>query len=238
MKKVYNTFQLFLSEITHDFMLTVCMIGPMFMGVAFRFLLPVLENILGKQFGLTQILTPYYRIFDILLAIMTPILFCFAGVLVILEELDSGVAKYYFVTPLGKRGYLFSRVGVPAVIALVYDIILLMLFTISEINIFMSLTLSISGVLIAMITSLIVISFASNKMEGMALVKLCGLLIIGVPVAYFVSSPIRYFFGMLPSFWMAESCVRNNNLFFLPTLLSSIVMISALYRRFQKKICN
>ena len=238
MKKILTVFLPFLTEITHDFMLSACIIGPMLMGIAFRFLLPGIEEILCRHFEFPQILFPYYRMFDLLLVIMTPIMFCFAGVLVILEELDCGVAKYYFVTPLGKSGYLFSRIGVPAIIAFVYDVILLMLFTISEVDMIMNCILSICGVLLAIITSLITLSFARNKMEGMALIKLCGLLIIGVPVAYFLSNPIRYLFGILPSFWMAEICIKNNKLFFLPTLVSSVAMIFGLYGRFQKKICN
>lgn len=238
MKKILTAFQPFLTEITHDFMLAACMVGPMFMGIVFRFLLPKIEEILCRHFDFTQILFPYYRMFDLLLVIMTPILFCFAGVLVILEELDNGVAKYYFVTPLGRRGYLFSRIGVPAIITFVYDVILLMLFTISDVDILMSCILSICGVLLAIITSMVILSFARNKMEGMALVKLCGLLMIGVPVAYFLTNPIRYLFGILPSFWMGEICVKNNKLFFLPALLTSMAMIYGLYDRFQKKICN
>lgn len=72
---------------------------------------------------------------------MTPILFSFAGVLVILDEIDCGMAKYYGVTPVGKNGYLASRI---------------------------------SGTLLAIITALFVVAFEKNKIERMALVKLCG----------------------------------------------------------------
>lgn len=236
MKKISRAFTPFLKEITHDYMLVACNIGPIIIGCAFRFLLPTLENLLCRHFGMTQILTPYYIIFDLILVIMTPILFCFAGVLVFLDEFDSGVAKYYTVTPLGKGGYLFSRIGVPAIISFVYDIVLLSIFTASGIHILMNFVLCISGGLTAIITSLIVVTFAKNKMEGMALVKLCGLLIIGIPVAYFITSPVQYLFCILPSYWMAKLCITKNYIFLIPTLLSSFFIILGLCYRFRKKL--
>ncbi|MEG2687084.1 MAG: ABC transporter permease, partial [Christensenellaceae bacterium] len=112
MRRVLRAFVPFFTEIEHNFMLVACIIGPVLMGAVFRFLIPVLEKLLCDDFDLPQVLASYYIIFDLLLVIMTPILLCFAGVLVILEELDSGVAKYYVVTPLGKGGYLLSRIGI------------------------------------------------------------------------------------------------------------------------------
>lgn len=236
MKKAFRAFMPFLAEITHDFMLAACVCAPIMMGAAFRFLLPVLERLLCASFGKVQILAPYYIIFDLLLAVMTPILFCFAGVLVILEELDCGVAKYYAVTPIGKSGYLWSRVGIPALTALVYDAALLYIFSISRLGLFMIVILSISGGLTALLTSLLVVSFAKNKMEGMALVKLCSLLLIGIPVAYSVAEPVRYLFSFFPSFWMAELCITQNYLYFIPAVFSSGLIICSLYGRFNRRL--
>lgn len=236
MKQVLRASRPFLTEIAHDFMLAACAAGPILMGAAFRFLLPVLERLLCGRFNAAEILAPYYIIFDLLLAVMTPILFCFAGVLVVLEEFDCGVAKYYAVTPIGRSGYLLSRIGIPALIAVVYDVVLLCVFSVSKVGLFMAFLLSVSGGMTAVFTSLLVVTFAKNKMEGMALVKLCGLLLIGIPVAYFVASPVRYLFGIFPSFWMAESCITQNCLYFIPAVLLSCLLIFGLYGRFHKRL--
>lgn len=236
MKKVFLAFKLFLSQISHDFMLVACLSGPIFMGAMFRFALPILEIFLCGYFQEAQILAPYYIIFDLILATITPILFCFAGVFVILEEIDCGTAKYYSVTPLGKRGYFISRIEIPAVLAFIYDILLLAIFSVANINSVMIFFLSAGGTLLALITSIFVVAFAKNKIEGMALAKLCGLFIVGIPVAYFITSPIRYIFGFLPSFWMAELCITGNYLFFLLAILFSCLMILGLWGRFEKKL--
>ncbi len=137
MKKILSAFKPFASEIAHDFMLLACILGPIFMGALFRFALPMLEKLLCTQLKVSEFLSPYYVLTDLLVAIMTPILFCFAGVLVILEEFDCGVAKYYSVTPVGKGGYLLSRIGIPSLLALLYDVLLLSVFRLSDIGFLM-----------------------------------------------------------------------------------------------------
>lgn len=236
MKKILYTFKIFVSEITKDFMLFACLIGPIFMAVLFRFGLPVLENFLCNYFYKEEILTSYYILFDLLLGIMTPILFCFSGVLVILEEIDCGTAKYFSVTPIGKSGYVISRIGIPSFFALLYNALLLSIFTSAKINGIMILLLSVNGTLIALVTSIFVVTFAKNKIEGMALVKMCGLLILGIPSAFFIKSPVRYCFAVLPSFWMAELCITNDFLFFILGILSSLIIIFGLYGKFKKKL--
>lgn len=236
MKKTLLAFKPFLTEISHDFMLIACIVGPILMGIAFRFGIPQLETLLCNYFDVSAILSPYYILLDLLLSIMTPILFCFAGVLVILEEIDCGMARYYGVTPVGKSGYLASRISFPSLLALVYNVILLSIFSLSKISFLFGVLLSISGTLLAIITALFVVAFAHNKIEGMALAKLCGLLIVGVPASYFILKPIRYLFGILPSFWMAEFSATRNYWYFFVTVILCGFYIAVLYGKFKKKL--
>lgn len=236
MKNILYAVKPFLWEITHNFLLAVCIIEPIIMGCLFKFVIPELENVLCNYFGLEQIMAPYYIVFDLLLVVLTPIIFCVAGILVILEELDCGTAKYYAVTPVGKSGYLLSRIGIPTVVAFVYDVVLLSIFSISDMNLFLTIVFSICGVLLAIITSLIVVTYAKNKMSGMGLVKLCSLLVIGIPAAYFVPGTVRYLFGVFPSFWMAEFCMTNNTIFLIPVFVVSVAVIIWLYRSFEKRL--
>jgi fluoroquinolone transport system permease protein len=167
---------------------------------------------------------------------MAPMMFCFAGVLVVLEEFDSGIVTYYAVTPLGKSGYLLSRIGIPTLAAVIYDFILLFFFSAVGIDFLVIIVFAISGGLMGIITSLLVISFSRNKMEGMALVKLCGLLTVGIPIAYFVSGPVQYLFSFFPSFWLAKFSISENYLFVIPILLSSFFLVFCLYGRFKKRL--
>lgn len=236
MRKILSASKPFIYELLHDFMMVVCIAAPIIMGFAFRFLIPVLESILCEYFSKVEVIAPYYIIFDMLLAIMTPIMFCFAGVLVMLEEFDNSIAKYYFVTPLGKSGYLTSRLFLPSMIAILYDIFLLFVFNSSGIDFLLTVIFSVCGGLMAVICALIVVAYAKNKIEGMAFIKLCGLLIVGIPVAYFVNSPVQYLFSVLPSFWLAKLSITSNYMFVLPTVAISLIIIWMLHNRFEHKL--
>ncbi len=235
MRKILNAMKPFIQEITHDFMLVACLITPIFMGIIFKFALPLLEKVLCSEFQKAQIISPYFLIFDLLLAIMTPMMFTFAGVMTVLSEMDNGTAKYLCVTPLGKSGYLLSRIGIPSVIALFYDMVFLSIFSITQISFLMNLSISFSSVLLSLITSMMVISLAKNKLEGMALIKMCGFLILGIPAVYFIPNFIKYFFTILPTYWLTQLAKSQNYLFLIPTIAVSSIWILLLSSKFKKK---
>ena len=112
MKRILSsTIQVFRQIKSDPMMFTACF-TPFVMGTLIKFGIPFLERI--TDFSLQA----YYPIFDLLLSIMAPVLLCFAFAMITLEEIDDKVSRYFSVTPLGKSGYLFTRLGVPAVISL------------------------------------------------------------------------------------------------------------------------
>lgn len=236
MKKVIRALVPFLMEITRDFMMAACLIGPILVGIIFRFFVPMAETQLCAYFGRTQLIAPYYIVFDLLLAILTPIMSSFAGAMVLLEELDCGTARYCCITPLGRGGYLFSRIALPSLFATVYGLLLLYLFNLSAPDAPILVLLTLSGGLVALTVTLTVVTLAKNKMEGMAIIKLCGLMFLGLPAAYLISQPVRYLFGILPSFWMAELCITGNYLCFGMVLLLSCLGAWGLYAQFCKRL--
>lgn len=233
MRKILNAMKPFIQEISHDFMLCACLIAPIIMGIVFKFFLPLLEKILCSEFQKNQILSPYFLIFDLLLSIMTPIMFCFSGVMTVLLEKDNGTAKYLCVTPLGKSGYLISRIGIPSVIAFVYDIICLSIFSITKMTLILNLTISICAILISLISAMIVIVLAKNKLEGMALIKLCGIFVLGIPAVYFIPNYSKYIFAILPSFWLTVFAQNQNYFYLIPTISVSFIWISLLATKFK-----
>lgn len=100
----------FFAQIWSDAMLTVLLFAPLLMGLLFRLGVPALEAYLCQRTGKAALLTPYYAVFDLLLAAMTPIMFTAAGAMVILDEADMGLARAIAVTPVGRGGYLLSRI--------------------------------------------------------------------------------------------------------------------------------
>ena len=64
---------------------------------------------------------------------MAPVLLCFAFAMITLEEIDDKVSRYFSITPLGKAGYLFTRLGVPSIISAVIAFIVLLLFSLEKV---------------------------------------------------------------------------------------------------------
>lgn len=61
---------------------------------------------------------------------------------------------------------------------------------------------SVIATLQATMSCMLLVALANNKVEGLALAKMTNLLILGLPVSWFVESPWRYGAGFLYSFWL------------------------------------
>lgn len=219
-----------------DLMLFFMLPVPLLAVVAFRILIPMGEGLLTAYFHVPALLSPYYLLIDLLSASMAPLIMAYVSVMVVLEERDDGLARYLAVTPLGRGGYLLSRVGIPVLFGAVYAVPLLLAFSLTALNFWLVLLLALAGGLSGVIAALLVPAVAGNKVEGMALTKLSTLLLLGLFVPFFVDGPLRYLAAPLPSFWMAELALSGQGWYFLPVLGTAAVWLWALWRRFSKQM--
>ena len=226
----------FFAEIWSDAMLVALAFVPLFMGLVFRFGVPMLEGYLCGRLGRASILASYYPIFDLLLSIMTPIMFTAAGAMVILDEADLGLAKAIAVTPVGRGGYLASRIGVPALLATVYCVIVTLVFKLSDMNALQLLLLAVCSGALSVSVALMISTLAKNKVEGLAYSKLSGLFVLGLPVALLVPAPFKYASAFLPTFWMTELTLSGSLWLTLPAIMTSVLLSLIFVRYFEKKV--
>lgn len=217
-------------------MLAGCIAAPIAMGLAFRFLIPMGEQLLCAHFNQTAILAPYYRLADLLLAVMTPVMAAFAGVMVILSELDNGTARYLVITPVGKIDYLCSRLGIPAAVAAVYDMLLIYLFGLTEPTGGVIALYAIFGAVYSVMTAMLVVAFAKNRVEGMALTKMSGLMLVGLFIPFFVQGKVQYAAAFLPCFWISKFSLTGGLGYGAAALLTALGWIAALERRFKQRL--
>lgn len=237
MKPVLYATRQFFRELWHDVMMAALLVAPLLMGLIFRFGFPALEKQLCAIFDCTALLAPYYPLCDLMLGFMTPVFFCFAGAMGMLSEMDNGVARALCVTPLGKRGYLLSRIGVPAALGFVVTICALWMFHLTPLRTSLLLAFSLVCTVQGAAAALMVVSFAQNKVEGLALSKLCGIpLCIGIPVALLVTHPVQYIVAPLPCFWLTDAMLTGNLLFLLPALVTSLAWSALFYRRYLRRL--
>lgn len=234
-KKSLIMFRQMIKQISRDMMMALLCITPILAGLALHYGIPLIEQLLCSYFGRDSIIEPYYFVFDWLLALLPGMMFAFTGGLVILGEIDDKIAGYMAVTPAGNSGYLFSRLGYPAIIAVVFDYILLNIFSLSNLSTKALLILCISSSLMGIITALVVIVASTNKVEGMAIGKLSGLISVGMFVPLLFSTPIQYVTAFLPSFWIGKFLLEGNLWYLILFLILFIIWLYILIRKYKKK---
>jgi len=235
MTPVLRSFSVFIRQILRDNMLFAVCAAPLLAAVVFRFCVPAAESLLCAQLGQAAVLKGYYLLFDLCLCVITPYLFCFASAMVMLTEYDENMTAYMAVTPVGKRGYITSRLVLPAAISFFASALLLAGFSLTAWQPLTMLTACLLSGLMSVALALMLFAFSHNRVEGMAMAKLSGLVLLGLPVPFFLTSGLQYLFAPLPSFWLAKLCVTQSGWFLLPGLGTSLIWIAVLYKRFERK---
>jgi fluoroquinolone transport system permease protein len=236
MKPLIRSFKMFISQIWHDNMLIAVCIAPLLAALFFRFGIPAIERILCGYFNKTTILADYYLLFDLFLSILTPYMVCFASSMVMLTEYDENMAQYTAVTPVGKKGYFISRLVFPASISFFASVLLMLCFSLTAWSLPLLIIVCFLSSLTSVAVSLLLFSFSHNRVEGMAVAKMAGLIMLGLPVPFFLLSKAQYLFSILPSFWIAKLCLEQSYWLLMPALIMSAIWIWLLYGKFKKKL--
>ena len=238
MNAIIKSFKAFIKQLTQDGMLVMILIAPFLIGSIFKFGLPFLELQLTDFYDKEIILSDYFILFDLLLLTLTPYLLCFAASMTMLDEYDSNLINHLCITPLGKKGYLISRVIFPISIAYVISVLVILVFSITNWTFPMILTISFLTCLLSLTVTLIVFSFSKNKIEGLVLAKLSGIIMIGIIVPFTITSNVQYYFSIFPSFWIAKFLLESNIIYFILSVLSITIWIYVLYKKFNKKLSS
>lgn len=230
MRAIRLCFFQMLAYMRGDMMLFAACLTPIVAGLFFRFAIPFSEAALVDIFSVPAIISPYYKLIDVVFLMLSPTMFCFVTSMVSLEEIDEKTAAYLYITPLGKTGYLSARLGVPAVIAFFVTVILFPFFKLTAFSIIAILLFAAAGTLQGMIVALLVVTLSSNKLEGMAVAKLSTLTVFGAVIPFFIKDNIQYVLFLLPSFWIGKAACQDRLLYILPAFPLSVVWIGLLLK--------
>ncbi len=236
MRAIRFSFLQMLAYMRRDRMLFIVCLAPVPVGFAFRFAIPFLEAALTDWFHRSEIISPYYALIDAFFAMLSPTMFCFVSAMVSLEEADERTAAYLFVTPLGKNGYLVARFCIPSAAAFLVTVALLPVFKLTALPVIDVILLAAGGTLQGIMISLLILTISSNKLEGMAVAKLSGLLVFGAAIPFFIKDDLQYALFPLPTFWMGKAVCEDILLYMLPAFALSALWIFALLKRYLRKI--
>lgn len=222
-------------------LLVMLVLAPVIWTVGTVVLVPPLTTTLARRYDFD--LTPYYPLVITGLLLLTSIIIVGGlGAFLVLDEIDAGTLTALRVTPVSLSSFFAYRAATVVAVTTVY-VVATMSFSgrlqpgLVPVLIPIGLVTGLSSV----VTLLLIVAVASNKIQGIAMLRLLGLVIAGLPcLAWFVDSPWNLAFGVLPPYWPAKAFwVANDHGVWWPYLLGGIVFSAAaawpLLRRFIAK---
>jgi fluoroquinolone transport system permease protein len=219
-----------LKSVRRDPLLIYMLIIPPLMVVLARLILPRATDYLSENFGFDLI--PYYpMLLSFFFVLQIPFLF---GLLDTLTALR--------VTPISMAGYALYRGGAAVLLSFGYTLVTLPLTGLlprSLLPVVAPVAL-LSG-LMAPVVALILVVFAANKVEGLALMKGLAVFMLGPLAAYFMDSSGQLLLGVLPTYWPAKAFwVAGEGGNFWPYVVVGLVydllLLILLLRRFEKRV--
>lgn len=212
-------------------MLVVLLLIPFLEGSIFYIGLPLLAPLLQATFAFD--ITAWYGLADMVLLTLTPIV---AGVLcgfLMLDERDEGVGEYFGVTPLGGAGYLVSRLALPMLWSILLSPVLMLLFSLSHPDMMRVLCIAVAGGFFGATCTLLLLTFAGNKVEGLVVSKMLGITMLPMLVPFITDSPWGLVAGIFPAYWMGA--LMQSPLWLFPAALAvSAIWLVLFYKRMRK----
>jgi fluoroquinolone transport system permease protein len=189
-------------SILRDPMLRWFFAFPIAMGLALRWLYPFLVDWMMSLAGFD--LRPYNILAASFLLITLPMLTGSVVGFLFLDQRDDQTLRAIQVTPLSLTGYMAYRIALPMLICLAAVFIALPLSNLASFSFLHLLLGGLAAAPMAPIFAFLLASVAENKIQGFAMLKGMGGILMPPLLAYFVTSGWHWAFGIIPTFWPAR----------------------------------
>lgn len=181
-------------QVFRDRTLTMFIFLPFILIAAVRFLVPFL----AIKF---PILADYYPVIMMFASLQTAIMFGFITSFIILDEKDENVLQAIRVLPISSFYFILYRLSFATLFSSLGAFLMISLSGISYPGLINAVLLSILYGLTAPFITLLIATFASNKMEGMAYFKGLDLILILPVLVFFLDEKWTYVFAFIPTYW-------------------------------------
>ena len=184
-----------------DTTLLPLLLSPLLLIVVIRFGVPFAAELLAEGIGFE--LRSYYGLISYFMSAITPFLFGMMFGFLMLEERDEGVITVISITPVSKGGYLSYKLLLPSLLSFAAFLIVGLAIDLGTPRWPRFLASGFLSSLLAPLFALALASYAENRVEGLALAKGLGLLLLGPFAVYFAPEPWRYAAALIPTSWPA-----------------------------------
>ncbi|UXA20024.1 ABC transporter permease [Mycobacterium sp. SMC-4] len=221
-----------------DPLLVMLVLAPVIWTTAVAVLVPLFTRMLADRYEFD--LVPYYPLVLTAFLLLTSIII--AGGLaafLVLDEVDAGTLTALRVTPVPLSVFFGYRAATVLLITTVYVVATAAFSGILPVGLIPTMIpVGLLAGLSAIVTLLLIITFAGNKIQGLAMIRALGMLIAGLPcLPWFIDSAWHLAFGVLPPYWAAKALwVAADHGTWWPYLLGGLVynltVMWLLFRRF------
>lgn len=189
-----------------DPLLVMLVLAPVIWTSGVAILTPRVTEMLAQRYDFD--LVPYYPLVLTAFLLLTSIIIAGGlGAFLVLDEVDAGTMAALRVTPVPISTFFAYRAVTVMVVTTVYVIVTLSFSGILEPGLVPALIpIGMVAGLSAVVTLLLIIAVAGNKIQGIAMVRALGMLIAGLPcLPWFIDSAWNLAFGVLPPYWAAKA---------------------------------
>ena len=227
---VYHDFR----QVFRDKTLFTFLFIPVILIVFIRLFVPYLTN----QFS---VVADYHHVIMMFGGIQTAIMFGFITSFLILDEKDENVLQVIRVAPISSFYFIVYRILFATFFSALGAFAMISLAGFAYPGFGNSILLSLQYGLAAPFVTLIIATFANNKVEGMAFFKAVDFILLLPMMAFFFAPWVKYIFYLFPTFWTYElyfTCLQQGNviLVFLIGILVYGLVILGLYRQFKTRV--
>jgi fluoroquinolone transport system permease protein len=224
-----------------DPLLIMLVLAPVIWTSAVALLTPRVAAMLAERYGFD--LMPYHPLILTGFLMLTSIVIVGGlAAFLVLDEVDAGTLTALRVTPISLSTFFAYRAATVMGVTTVYVVATMSFSGLLEPGLVPSLIpIGLLAGLSALVTLLLILAMASNKVQGLAAVRGLGMLIAGLPcLPCFVDSGWSLAFGVLPPYWAAKAFwVASDHGTWWPYLVGGVVhnlaLLWPLFRHFIAK---
>lgn len=197
---------------TRDPMMNFMFFYPIVFGIIGRYIMPLIADASGFS------IEKFADLIIVILVLMTP---CIYGALIgfsILDDKDDNILSAIKVTPLGLNRFLSFRLIIAFVLSFVACIYVMWFSNIGDLSFGSMLAISFLASLSAPASGLFINAVSQNKIEGFAVMKGSGIILIFPVIALFFIDKKELLFSFAPGFWPAKaisSLIRGEGILLL-----------------------
>lgn len=228
-------------QIRRDPMLRWMLLMPLVLALATRGVIPVVFERIAA--ALPFPLMPYYpAIMGFALSYIGPSMVGYVIGFLLLDQRDEGTLTALLVTPLSLARYLAYRLVWPMLGSVIVTIIIMPLSGLVRLNGVELVLVGVSAAANAPLFALTLATFASNKVQGMALMKMSSVVTFPPLVTFFLPQTWQWPFILFPTFWQARFFWGVSNdagisvLFPLASIAYQMLLLLVLFRLFYRRI--